>query len=60
MIYARIDRPNGIVSFVKNQEPNDILNTHATKVTHILELIEKTSHLINREEMVSRIMTTPN
>ncbi|KAJ1550672.1 hypothetical protein HK096_005653 [Nowakowskiella sp. JEL0078] len=42
MIYARIDRPAGVVSFETRKEANAILNDWASNINQLLELIVKT------------------
>ncbi|KAJ1723478.1 proteasome regulatory particle subunit [Coemansia erecta] len=59
-IYARIDRPQGIVSFEKPSDGEDQLNTWASDVGRLLSLVEKTTHLIAKEEIVSKIARTLN
>lgn len=54
-IYARMDRPAGLVSFIKRQDPNDVLNEWRGNVNKLLDLVESTTHLINRENMVYKI-----
>ncbi|ORY01231.1 PCI-domain-containing protein [Basidiobolus meristosporus CBS 931.73] len=54
-IYARIDRPAGIISFSAPKDPNQVLNDWSHDVNSLLGLIEKTTHLINKEEMVHKI-----
>lgn len=55
MIYARIDRPAGIVVFEKPQDPSERLGAWSTDVEECLSLLERTTHLINREFMVAGI-----
>ncbi|PRP74638.1 26S proteasome non-ATPase regulatory subunit 12-like isoform 1 [Planoprotostelium fungivorum] len=54
-IFARIDRPKGLVSFRKTQHPNESLNAWSRDVADLLDLVEKTCHLIHRENMVHKI-----
>jgi 26S proteasome regulatory subunit N5 len=54
-IYARMDRPAGLVTFVKNRSPNESLNEWRGSVHELLDLIEKTNHLIAKEDMVHSI-----
>jgi 26S proteasome regulatory subunit N5 len=54
-IYAKIDRLAGIISFQRNQDPNEVLNEWSGNINDLLELIGKTGHLITKEEMVHRI-----
>eukprot|EP01028_Stygiella_incarcerata_P003577 TRINITY_DN1732_c0_g1_i1.p1 TRINITY_DN1732_c0_g1~~TRINITY_DN1732_c0_g1_i1.p1 ORF type:complete len:477 (-),score=136.80 TRINITY_DN1732_c0_g1_i1:181-1485(-) len=48
-LYARIDRPVGIVSFEKDSDPDDVLNEWSSRIDEALELLEKCTHLISRE-----------
>ncbi|KAJ3126450.1 26S proteasome non-ATPase regulatory subunit 12 [Nowakowskiella sp. JEL0407] len=41
-IYARIDRPAGIVSFVARKESKEVMNEWAQNINQLLELIVKT------------------
>jgi 26S proteasome regulatory subunit N5 len=54
-IFGRINRPAGIVTFAAKKDPNDILNTWSSSITSLLSLIEKSTHLITKEEMVHQI-----
>jgi 26S proteasome regulatory subunit N5 len=54
-VYARIDRPKAIVVFRKPREPSDELNQWSSDVSELLTLLQRTSHLIHRENMVHRI-----
>lgn len=54
-IFAKIDRPSGIISFRKRKDPNEILNEWSNDVSHLMGLLEKTCHLINRENMIYKI-----
>lgn len=48
-VYARIDRPAGIVDFRKKRNVNDVLNAWSGDVSKVLDLVEKTSHLVSKE-----------
>lgn len=48
-IYARIDRPAGIVDFRKKRNVNDVLNAWSGDVSKMFDLVEKTSHLVSKE-----------
>ncbi|KAJ3416096.1 26S proteasome non-ATPase regulatory subunit 12 [Chytridiales sp. JEL 0842] len=56
-IHARIDRPAGIVNFVPRKDPNTVLNDWSRNINSLLELINKTTHQIAKEEMVKSIAT---
>jgi 26S proteasome regulatory subunit N5 len=51
-LYARIDRPAGVVSFERPRPAADIASTWAADVDTLLALVERTTHLIQREHMV--------
>lgn len=50
--YAKVDRPKGIISFTKPKEATESLNDWSRNVSDLLNLLEKTCHLIHRENMV--------
>ncbi|KAG0165407.1 26S proteasome non-ATPase regulatory subunit 12 [Apophysomyces sp. BC1034] len=54
-IYARIDRTAGLVSFQVKKDANQILNDWSSDINSLLNLVEKTCHLISKEEMVHSI-----
>ena len=55
-IYARIDRPAGIVSFCRLKDPGEVLNEWSSNLTKLMTLVTKTTHLINKEEMIHRLV----
>ncbi|KAJ1929964.1 proteasome regulatory particle subunit [Tieghemiomyces parasiticus] len=54
-VYAKIDRPAGIVNFQAPQDGNEQLDQWAANVNSLLSLVDKTTHLIAKEEMVHKI-----
>ncbi|XP_030840015.1 26S proteasome non-ATPase regulatory subunit 12 [Strongylocentrotus purpuratus] len=50
-IYAKVDRLAGIVDFMPHKDPNDILNSWSNNLNDLMHLVNKTTHLINKEEM---------
>lgn len=54
-IYAKIDRPAGVVSFAKTKHANEVLNEWSQDINGLLGLIEKTCHLITKEEIIHSI-----
>ncbi|KAI8884547.1 PCI-domain-containing protein [Backusella circina FSU 941] len=54
-IFARIDRSAGIVNFQTKKDANQTLNDWSSDINSLLNLIEKTCHLISKEEMVHSI-----
>jgi 26S proteasome regulatory subunit N5 len=54
-IYGKIDRVDGIVTFRRHQQPDEVLNSWAGNIHSLLDLIAKTKHLITKEEMLHQI-----
>lgn len=48
-VYARIDRPAGVVNFQKPRKTNETLNMWSGDLSKMLSLVEKTSHLVSKE-----------
>ncbi|KAI4317166.1 hypothetical protein L6164_025061 [Bauhinia variegata] len=53
-LVAKIDRPMGIVCFQTARDSNDILNSWATNLEKLLDLVEKSCHQIHKETMVHK------
>jgi len=51
-IYAKIDRPKKIITFLRPKDPSERLNDWSQNISNLLDLVEKTTHLIHRETMV--------
>jgi len=51
-VYAKIDRPAGTVRFGQRQSYTDRLNGWSDGITQMLDLVENTCHLIQKEQMV--------
>jgi len=51
-IFAKIDRLAGIVNFTRQRDPNDVLDEWSTSMNKLMELVNKTTHLIAKEEMI--------
>ena len=51
-VEAKMDRLAGIVQFAQHKDPSDILNDWAANLSQLMMLVNKTNHLINKEEMV--------
>jgi 26S proteasome regulatory subunit N5 len=54
-LYARIDRPAGVITFAAPKRAVDVLDEWGTDITAMLGHIETTCQLINRENMVHKI-----
>ncbi|KAJ8888512.1 hypothetical protein PR048_008003 [Dryococelus australis] len=53
-VMAKTDRPAGVVSFTQNKDPSDVLNEWSSHLNTLMQLVNKTTHLINKEEMVHK------
>ena len=51
-IYAKIDRPADISRFAKPKNPDEILGDWSSDINTLLNLVEDTTHAINKEMMV--------
>ena len=54
-VYAKIDRPAGVVSFERKRDADDVLNEWSGNMKSLLGLLERIDHLITKEEMMARI-----
>ncbi len=54
-INGKVDRLAGIVTFEKQKDPNEMLNEWSNNLTTLMNSINKTTHLINKEEMVHAV-----
>ncbi|XP_054284461.1 26S proteasome non-ATPase regulatory subunit 12-like [Macrosteles quadrilineatus] len=53
-VTAKIDRPAGVVSFRTIKDPSDVLDDWASGLDSLMSLVNHTTHLINKEQMVHR------
>lgn len=51
-VYAKIDRPNDIVRFSQPQTAESVLSDWSSDITKLLNLVETTTHLIHKEQMM--------
>jgi len=54
-LYAKIDRPKGVVEFRKPQQATEVINGYAADLSQLLQLVEKTCHMISKENMIHNI-----
>lgn len=50
-VYAKIDRPNDIVRFKQEKGAEEVLSSWAEDISSLLNLIDTTAHLIQKENM---------
>lgn len=53
-VSAKIDRTARIIYFQDSKDPSDMLNDWSHNVNTLMNLIARTTHLINKEEMVQK------
>lgn len=53
-VQAKTDRPAGVVYFTNKKDPNDVLNDWSNNLSSLMQLVNKTTHLINKEECVHK------
>ncbi|KAI3513914.1 hypothetical protein L1887_12140 [Cichorium endivia] len=53
-LVAKVDRPMSLVCFQVAKGSNDILNSWATNLEKVLDLVEKSCHQIHKETMVHK------
>lgn len=51
----KIDQPAGIVTFAPKRSSEEVLSEWSGDITKMLQLMEATCHLINRENMVHKV-----
>jgi 26S proteasome regulatory subunit N5 len=51
-VYAKIDRPKDIVRFASPKTPESVLSDWGADIDNLLHLVETTTHLINKENMI--------
>ncbi|XP_061713353.1 26S proteasome non-ATPase regulatory subunit 12 [Cydia pomonella] len=54
VVKAKIDRPAGVVHFSLNMNASDRLNEWSNNLNTLMQLVNKTTHLINKEECVHK------
>lgn len=54
-LFARIDRPTGIIQFKANQKETQLIQGWSDQINSLLTKVESTTHLINKENMIHKI-----
>jgi len=50
-VYAKMDRPNGIVNFRKAEDPTTVLQEWSSEATKLMGLVDRATHLIEKEKV---------
>lgn len=53
---VKIDRPSGIIHFTTKKAASDLLNEWAFGINELMSLVNKTCHLINKEECINQVL----
>lgn len=53
---VKIDRPSGIIHFSTKKATSDVLNDWAFDITKLMNLVNKTCHLIHKEECINNVL----
>lgn len=53
-VNAKIDRPSGVVEFSVVKSVNEVLNEWSFGLNDLMKLVNNTTHLINKEQMVHK------
>eukprot|EP00639_Heterosigma_akashiwo_P004874 CAMPEP_0194575424 /NCGR_PEP_ID=MMETSP0292-20121207/10913_1 /TAXON_ID=39354 /ORGANISM="Heterosigma akashiwo, Strain CCMP2393" /LENGTH=439 /DNA_ID=CAMNT_0039427207 /DNA_START=77 /DNA_END=1396 /DNA_ORIENTATION=- len=53
---AKMDRPGGVVAFAQARAPEGVLSDWNSDISQLLGLVERTCHLINKENMIHKIL----
>mmetsp|Transcript_995 Transcript_995/g.1258 ORF Transcript_995/g.1258 Transcript_995/m.1258 type:complete len:438 (-) Transcript_995:270-1583(-) len=53
--FAKIDRPEGVIAFTRAKPSEEILSEWNSDISQLLGLVERTCHLINKENMLHKI-----
>lgn len=53
-VTAKTDRPAGIVNFGVRKDPNQVLNDWSDNLSSLMKLVNNTTHLINKEQMLHK------
>ncbi|CAG2112556.1 unnamed protein product [Medioppia subpectinata] len=56
-IWAKVDRSVSVVNFAAQKDPNQVLNDWSRDLNSLMQLVGKTNHLINKEEMIHQNYT---
>lgn len=58
-VQARTDRPAGVVHFTQSKDSSRVLNDWSNNLSQLMQLVNKTTHLINKEECVHKNLAPP-
>lgn len=53
---VKIDRPSGIIHFTHKKNQSEILNDWAVQLNELMACVNKTTHLIQKEECLHELL----
>lgn len=53
---VKIDRPAGVIYFTQKKSQSEILNDWSTGLNELMACVNKTTHLIQKEECLNQLM----
>ena len=53
-LFAKVDRPAGLVVFAPKVSAEETLTAWSSDISQLLGLVERTCHLINKENMIHK------
>lgn len=53
---VKIDRPSGVIYFTEKKSQSEVLNDWATGLNELMACVNKTTHLIQKEECLNQLM----
>jgi len=53
---VKIDRPSGVIYFTQKKSQSEVLNDWATGLNELMACVNKTTHLIQKEECLNQLM----
>ena len=54
-VHAKVDRLAGIINFQEARDPSHILNDWSHNLNSLMQVVNRTMHLITKEQMVHKL-----
>jgi 26S proteasome regulatory subunit N5 len=55
MIWARIDRPSGVISFRQKKNANQLMDNWSSNIAELLQKLDQCGHAVHRELVQHKI-----
>jgi len=53
---VKVDRPSGVIYFTQKKSQSDVLNDWANGLNELMSCVNKTTHLIQKEECLNNLV----